>query len=616
MLRARIRSLGTFTLTVALLMLAIGRPAHAATITVTNTDDSGPGSLRQAIVDAAAGDTIDFDLPGCPCTITLTSGELVTSQNLWIRGPGADVLTISGNSTSRVFRVAAAFAEISGLHVRDGQANSGGGIQVEQAELTLRDAVISHNSAVAGVGGGIYSFGTLTIINSAIALNHAKGDGGGIRSNGPLAIRNSNLLSNSSYLAGGIRADGAVLITGATFSGNVSEFGASALLSNSHLPVTIIGSTFNGNRAEGGGDALDIAFTSQLTIVNTTISGNFPVGLGIDRSTITSTIINSTIVFNSLDDIRTKGERVVLSNTIVGDIAAFEGDIDTANNNVIGGDLSATIHPLADNGGPTPTHALVANGPAVDAGSNAWLPADTFDLDGDGDMTEPLPVDQRGPGFPRTVGATVDIGAFEGAECSAMTVTPAQLPHGTIGVAYSQQLSATGGRAPHTFSVAGLPPGLSLSSTGLLSGTPTGAGPFTMSVTVTESGGCTATIELTLTITLPFSGFFAPVNNLPTVNTVNAGRAIPVKFSLGGNRGLSIFAAGYPQIRQINCNSGALQDPVEETVTAGNSGLSYDATTGIYSYVWKTNKAWTGTCWQLILRLTDGTDHSATFAFK
>ena len=74
-----------------------------ATLTVVNANDSGAGSLRQAILDAASGDTIDFSLSGCPCTITLTSGELTIDKDLAISGPGASVLTISGNDASRVF---------------------------------------------------------------------------------------------------------------------------------------------------------------------------------------------------------------------------------------------------------------------------------------------------------------------------------------------------------------------------------------------------------------------------------------------------------------------------------------------------------------------------------
>jgi hypothetical protein len=97
---------------------------------------------------------------------------------------------------------------------------------------------------------------------------------------------------------------------------------------------------------------------------------------------------------------------------------------------------------------------------------------------------------------------------------------------------------------------------------------------------------------------------------------VNAGAAIPVKFSLSGNKGLDIFAAGYPVSQQFMCNTGTLVGGIEETVTAGRSSLSYDAATDTYTYVWKTEKSWEGTCRWLIVKLNDGSDHVAFFQFR
>ena len=114
----------------------------------------------------------------------------------------------------------------------------------------------------------------------------------------------------------------------------------------------------------------------------------------------------------------------------------------------------------------------------------------------------------------------------------------------------------------------------------------------------------------------PFTGFFSPVDNLPTVNSMNAGRAVPVKFSLGGDEGLNNFNTGYPASQQLNCQTGVPIAPIEETVTAGNSSLQYNQTTGQYTYVWKTDKAWKDTCRQLTLQLSDGTNHQANFKFN
>lgn len=116
--------------------------------------------------------------------------------------------------------------------------------------------------------------------------------------------------------------------------------------------------------------------------------------------------------------------------------------------------------------------------------------------------------------------------------------------------------------------------------------------------------------------TWPFTGFFPPVDNPPTINSVKSGSAVPVKFSLGGNYGLNILATGYPKSVKIACDTSLPIDDVEETVTAGNSSLQYNPANGQYTYVWKTDKAWANTCRQFQLQLADGTLHLANFKFK
>jgi predicted 3-demethylubiquinone-9 3-methyltransferase (glyoxalase superfamily) len=123
-----------------------------------------------------------------------------------------------------------------------------------------------------------------------------------------------------------------------------------------------------------------------------------------------------------------------------------------------------------------------------------------------------------------------------------------------------------------------------------------------------------------------FSGFFSPVDH-PEVatNKAKAGSAIPVKFSLGGDQGLDIFATGantttnetftYPTSTAMACDSTAQLDAIEETVTAGGNSFQYDSSLDQYTYVWKTDKTWAGTCRQLIVKLDDGTYHRANFQF-
>ena len=113
-----------------------------------------------------------------------------------------------------------------------------------------------------------------------------------------------------------------------------------------------------------------------------------------------------------------------------------------------------------------------------------------------------------------------------------------------------------------------------------------------------------------------FAGFFKPVDSFPTYNSVKAGSAVPVKFSLGGDKGLGIFAPGYPRSVPISCDSTAPADATEPTVSSGGSSLSYDATTSQYTYVWKTDKAWATTCRQLVVRFVDLTEERANFFAK
>lgn len=114
---------------------------------------------------------------------------------------------------------------------------------------------------------------------------------------------------------------------------------------------------------------------------------------------------------------------------------------------------------------------------------------------------------------------------------------------------------------------------------------------------------------------IAFSGFRAPVDRAPVRNGLKAGGAVPLKFTLGGNRGLGIFAAGSPSSQAVTCNTSAPLDPLEQTVTAGGSSLSYNAATDTYSYVWKTQSAWTG-CRKLTFTFTDGSVQEAIFQFK
>ena len=128
-------------------------------------------------------------------------------------------------------------------------------------------------------------------------------------------------------------------------------------------------------------------------------------------------------------------------------------------------------------------------------------------------------------------------------------------------------------------------------------------------------------VDRSFAVTYVFAGFFKPIDmfdasNKLVLNRVKAGSAVPIKFSLNGDQGLSIFELGYPKTVVITCDPAAVVEPISEaeTVTAGNSSLTYDAAAGQYIYVWKTEKPWTG-CRQLQVKFKDGVQVNANFQF-
>jgi alpha-tubulin suppressor-like RCC1 family protein len=125
-----------------------------------------------------------------------------------------------------------------------------------------------------------------------------------------------------------------------------------------------------------------------------------------------------------------------------------------------------------------------------------------------------------------------------------------------------------------------------------------------------------APVEVVATIVAwPFDGFNQPVDNAPVVNSVKAGSTVPVKFGLGGDRGLDIFAAGFPASARTSCTSGPV-DALESVAAPGAATLTYDVVTGRYQFNWKTNSSWAGTCRQLALRFVTGEERIALFRFK
>src|SRR5262245_9275761 len=211
-------------------LLALETRALLSTLTVTNDNDHGTGSLRAQLAAALAGDTINF-APGAYGTINLTGGPLQVATSVDIKGPGSNNVTVSGDHQSTVFEVQGGVtAKITGLTITDGlsgpSAGLGGGGITNYGNLTLSRDVITGNTASNG-GGVATSTGSLTVTNSTITGNLATGNGGGIAAGGigiggtpgQVTITGSTISDNSAYNGGAIfDFGGPATITGSTIS--------------------------------------------------------------------------------------------------------------------------------------------------------------------------------------------------------------------------------------------------------------------------------------------------------------------------------------------------------------------------------------------------------------
>ena len=399
---------------------------HAATLIVTSTADSGAGSLRQALVDANDGDTIDFDAALNGQTISLTQGELRIDQNITISGLGANVLAVSRAPAADLFRIFLIMpghtAVIEGLTISGGEGDGGAGGIANGGTLTINNCIVRNNVAFRGHGGGIINDGTLTIVNSIIRNNLATvdfmfngGSAGGILNFGTLTISNSAVTGNATASGlsmigggGGIANGGPLTITNSTISGNSANFTGGGI-SNGGGSLTIINSTVSGNfvNQDGGG----ITNSGLLTISNSTLSDNRAqngVGGGIyntgsnARLEIGNTILkvgaSGANIFNNGGTVTSRGYN--LSSDNGGGFLSAAGDqINT----------DPILGPLQDNGGPTFTHLLLGGSPAINAG--------------DPNFTPPPLYDQRGPLYERVFNSRIDIGSLE-VQPAPLTPTP------------------------------------------------------------------------------------------------------------------------------------------------------------------------------------------------
>ena len=398
----------------------------------------------------------DSTLSGQTITLSGTELEVLTPFALAIDARNLpENVTIDANHQSRVFKVGSLTEDVflAGLTLQNGVAtgpDSGGGIGFFSTHaLSLVRSTVSGNTSVQR-GGGIYApTGRVLLINSVVSGNTSENDGGGIFTysgnisltssvvsdntadglspeGGGISTRTGNVSLTSSTVSGNtvatsvnlghgggvFSAEGNVSLTGSTVSLNNSDYSGGGVFSGGAISIT--NSTISGNTSAGpGGGVLSVG--SSVLLANSTVSGNTGeyggggIFLGGAAANPTLTITNSIVAHNiDLDRNSDPDLRVIPSTTLsvhhslIGDnttTGLAEAQTPDANGNLIGTStmrIDPQLGPLADNGGPTLTHALLAGSSAIDAGDPNFDPADP---DGDPMTDDALPFDQRGAPF-------------------------------------------------------------------------------------------------------------------------------------------------------------------------------------------------------------------------
>jgi hypothetical protein len=715
----------TVGLLVALCLAGLGLSSTTRAATTwhvtSSADDNTDGTLRKAIADAAAGDTIVIDAGANPA---LTQDRIVITKSVTIQGVDARATTISRGSLSggdggllgvRCNRTTTdttpcPTVTISNVTLTGGASDFAGALLINGtprsapvSNVSLKDVAVVGNTAASTVSGLVVggievgadhtlSLNGVTVADNIAGIAGSSVGGLFVGRNASLTVVNSTIAGNKGHTVGGIyKGTGQAALTNVTIADNEST------------------ATFDGRIgnlfAEG----------SSVNVKNTIIAGGKTAAPGFTNCLITDTGAFSDLGHNVED---TSGTQCDLTDP----------------SSLVGVDPKFVTSAVANNGGQTDTIALQSTSPAIGAVPASSCPA----------------TDQRGVTRPDYGQANCDVGAYEYQTPPDLTLAKTHIGAVTEGrkVSYTLSVTNVGGRS--SSEVVGVtdsyPSGLS-SPTGTGSGwncasgsvgipsfsclrndaLPAGASypPITITFDVVGAAGSvvennahvagggdaseannlakdaativsanhapsavgdtfatkqnaaltvaapgvlandsdadgdalkamplvvpthgtltlspdgsfvytpasgfvgtdaftyaandgktdSAPATVSIDVTYRFAGFSAPVDN-GLLNVTKAGSAVPVKFTLGGNQGLNIFAPGSPGVGTVAC--GGATDVIEQTETAGASSLTYDAATDQYKYTWKTNKAWAGTCRQLVLKLKDGTTQVANFQF-
>jgi hypothetical protein len=428
--------------------------AGAATDTVTNCDESGPGSLPVVVAAAASGDTVTF-APTPSCTTITLAGTIDISTDLTIDGPGAGSLAVSGGGTVGVFDVASGVtAQISGLTIEDGDATAGGGID-NAGTLDVTACTVSDNTAENG--GGILNDGTLTVTASTFSDNEASDAGGGGIANLDSATVTDTTLSGNSA-----NSSNAPYLGLPTY-----DYPGGGAIDDNDGVLTVATSTVSGNSANGNGGGISTEFGAVI-VTNSTVSGNAATAAGGGIYNYGIVIAAATIVANSPSGGDCANVRSIRD-------ARYNLDDDgscgfTAADHSLS-DVDPDLGPLQDNGGPTETLAPAPDSPVLNQ-----IPPGTK-----ADGTTLCPgTDQRGVARPQ--GTKCDIGAVELVAPQAITSSGSAVA--TVRRAFAFTVTTTGNPVPTVICRGKLPSGLTFSDvrdgTGVISGRPTKSGVYHM----------------------------------------------------------------------------------------------------------------------------------------
>ena len=491
---------------------------------VTTNADSGAGSLRQAIADACAGSTITFDMSQVVSPIVLVSGQLVVNKGVTIRGPGANLLTISGNSSSPIFNIPAStsltitdLTVTSGITVTDDGTGAG---FFNAGSLTLARMSITGNTSAAD-GGGIYNSGNLTVYESTFSGNTAGGFGGAIENVGNLTIAASTFVGNglgaSSIGGGGAvhnSAAGVLTVSHTTMTGNTGGADGGGAIDD-YGQMRLTNSIFSGNTSPVSNDVQTAgASPGSVTIDNCLISNATGLGALGDYggSTQTVSLLPGSNAFDAATPITTLAAAAISSDTVLTVLDAT----------AIASTPGSYLIQIDDEQINVINVNRVTNTLTVQRGANGSMPSDHALGAG---IT--FVYDQRDSGFPRSIdgpdadtNAVPDIGAYE-AQFSVedigdqLTAEDTQLQF-TFNLGGAANVTSVTATSSNTTLVPNDPANLAVSGSGstrTLTIHPAADqfGNSTITVTVTGMNGPTVSDTFTLNVT--------PVADTPTAGT-------------------------------------------------------------------------------------------------